>query len=148
MNPLDVPLILLVEDNPDDEALTLRALRMSGVDHRVAVARDGVEAIEYLSGAGGEARPRPALVLLDMKLPKVDGLQVLERIRGNPATELLPVVVLSTSQDEHDIRGAYRKGANSYIHKPVDFLRFAEAVRSLGLYWLMLNESPPLPAAA
>jgi CheY-like chemotaxis protein len=119
---------------------------MSGIEHRVAVVRDGVEAIDYLLGSGSGGEDRPTLVLLDVKLPKVGGLQVLRRIRTDPRTCLLPVVILSTSQDEQDIAGSYRNGANSYIHKPVDFVQFAEAVRNLGLYWLMLNESPPCEA--
>lgn len=143
MTALDLPLILLVEDNPDDEALTLRAMRKSGIAYEIEVVRDGAEAIDYL--ADGE-RALPALVLLDIKLPKVDGLEVLRRLREQERTALLPVVILTTSQDEQDITRGYRLGANSYIHKPVDFVRFADAVRNLGLYWLMLNESPPKEA--
>ena len=142
MNP-EVPLILLVEDNPDDEALTLRAMRKSGIAYAIDVVRDGAEAIDYLLGEGSAERPQPALVLLDIKLPKVDGLEVLQRIRAEKRTSLLPVVILTTSQEEQDIARGYRLGANSYIHKPVDFVRFADAVRNLGLYWLMLNQSPP-----
>jgi CheY-like chemotaxis protein len=139
--------ILLVEDNPRDEALTRRALKKSNVVNEVAVARDGVEALEYLFGtgsdSGGEEKALPQLVLLDLKLPKVDGLQVLQRIRAEERTRRLPVVVFTSSSEEEDVIKSYDLGANSYVRKPVDFGQFLEATRQLGLYWLVLNESPP-----
>jgi CheY-like chemotaxis protein len=139
--------ILLVEDNPDDEALTLRALKKNNVKNEVVVARDGAEALEYLFGsgkyAGRDASVIPQFVLLDLKLPKLDGLEVLRRLRENPRTKLLPVVILTTSNEERDRFAGYDLGANSYIRKPVDFDQFIEAVRQLGLYWLILNEMPP-----
>jgi CheY-like chemotaxis protein len=139
--------ILLVEDNATDEALTIRALKKSNILNAVTVARDGVEALEQLFGsADGSPDPGttlPQLVLLDLKLPKVDGLEVLRRIRGEERTRLLPVVILTTSTEERDLLEGYRLGANSYVKKPVDFAQFADAVRQLGLYWLVLNEQPP-----
>ncbi|HEU0221024.1 MAG TPA: response regulator [Paracoccaceae bacterium] len=139
--------ILLVEDNPDDEALTLRAFRKNNIRNEVFVARDGAEAIEALFGASGPFGPHagvlPQVVLLDLKLPKIDGLDVLRRIRGEPRTELLPVVILTSSKEERDIVEGYRLGANSYVRKPVNFDEFIEAARQLGLYWLLLNESAP-----
>lgn len=139
-------IILLVEDNPDDVELTLRSLSKSKVVNEVVVARDGVEALEYLLGDGGDSGekpfPLPEVVLLDLKLPKVDGLEVLRRIRDHARTKLLPVVVLTSSDEEPDLVESYRLGANSYIRKPVDFVRFAEAIRHLELYWMVLNESP------
>jgi len=136
--------ILLVEDNPDDEALTLRALKKNNISNEVVVAHDGVEAVEILLG-NGNGHPPPAIVLLDLKLPKMDGLEVLRRVRADPRTRLLPVVILTTSKEEQDLINGYQLGANSYIHKPVDFAQFTEAVRQFGLYWLVLNESPPSP---
>jgi CheY-like chemotaxis protein len=133
--------ILLVEDNPDDEALTLRALKKNNLINEVIVAHDGAAALDYLFG---QPQALPAVVLLDLKLPKVDGLEVLKAIRQNPATQLLPVVILTSSREEQDLVNSYRLGANSYIRKPVDFVKFSEAVRQLGLYWLVLNEVPPL----
>lgn len=133
--------ILLVEDNPDDEALTLRALKKNNIFNEVTVARDGQEALDYLFGAGAE-RPAPAVVLLDLKLPKIDGLEVLRRIRADPRTSLQPIVILTSSKEEQDIVSSYSLGANSYIRKPVDFSQFMEAIRQLGLYWLVLNELP------
>ncbi len=133
--------ILLVEDNPDDEALTLRALAKNKIQNEVVVAHDGAEALARLFDGGTALRP--AVVLLDLKLPKVDGIEVLRRIRMAPATELTPVVVLTSSKEEQDLVMSYQLGANSYIRKPVDFLQFTEAVRQLGLYWLILNEAPP-----
>jgi two-component system response regulator len=142
--------ILLVEDNPDDEALTRRALSKNNIQNEVFVARDGAEALDWLFGTGSHAgHPAvPELVLLDLKLPKVDGLEVLRRIRSNPGTRLLPVVILTSSREEKDVVNGYGLGANSYIRKPVDFGQFVEAVRQLGLYWLVLNEPPPRSDAA
>jgi len=139
--------ILLVEDNPDDEALTLRALKKSNIANKVVVARDGAEALDYLFAtgayAGSVARDLPQIIFLDLKLPKVDGLEVLRRLRADKCTKLLPVVILTSSKEEQDIISGYSLGANSYIRKPVDFEKFAESARQLGLYWLVLNESPP-----
>jgi CheY-like chemotaxis protein len=139
--------ILLVEDNPDDEALTIRALRKAHVSNEVIVARDGAEALEYLFAEGKyqgrDMTIQPQIVLLDLKLPKIDGLQVLERIRSDSRTDLIPVVILTTSKEEKDLIGGYRLGANSYVAKPVDFVEFTEAVKSLGMYWLLINERPP-----
>lgn len=132
--------ILLVEDNPDDIELTLRAFRKSNIANEVLVARDGEEALEMILG---EKRVMPTVVLLDLKLPKIDGLEVLRRIRENEETKLLPVVILTSSREENDLINGYRGGANSYIRKPVDFERFIEAVKTLGVYWLILNEPPP-----
>ena len=135
--------ILLVEDNPDDVELTLRVLKTHNLANEVLVARDGVEALEMLHGVGGNAPIKlPTVVLLDLKLPKVDGLEVLRRIRAEPATARLPVVVMTTSREERDIVTSYELGANSYVQKPVGFEAFSEAVRFLGLYWLLLNVSP------
>jgi two-component system response regulator len=139
--------ILLVEDNPDDEVLTLRAFKMNNMLNRVVVARDGVEALEYLFGtgayAGRDPSVNPQVILLDLKLPKVDGLEVLRQLRADPRTHLVPVVVLTSSNEERDLVDSYQLGVNSYIRKPVDFVQFVEAVRQLHLYWLILNESPP-----
>lgn len=135
--------ILLIEDNSDDEVLTLRALRKNNIGNEVAVARDGAEALEYLLGDDADLRPVPVLILLDLKLPKVDGLEVLRRIREHPRTRIVPVVILTTSKEERDLVNGYALGANSYVRKPVDFVQFSEAVRQLGLYWLVLNEGPP-----
>jgi two-component system response regulator len=139
--------ILLVEDNPDDEALTLRALKKNNIMNEVVVAHDGVEALDYLFGtgihAGRDVSNLPQIVLLDLKLPKIDGLEVLRRIRDDERTRLQPVVILTTSNEDRDVIGSYELGANSYIRKPVDFERFMEAVRNLGLYWLVLNIAPP-----
>jgi two-component system, response regulator len=141
--------ILLVEDNPADEALTLRALKKANIANTVVVARDGVEAVEYLipSDQDGATRKLPQLVLLDLKLPKLDGHEVLKRIRANARTRLLPVVILTTSVEDQDRLDGYRLGANGYVRKPVDFTEFAQAVTQLGLYWLVLNERPPLLSA-
>lgn len=139
--------ILLVEDNPADEVLTLRALRNSKVANEVLVARDGVEALACLqlsdSDAPSETSPLPALVLLDLKLPKLDGHEVLRRIRANPRTRFLPVIMLTSSLEERDVTTSYANGVNSYVRKPVDFVQFSEAVRELGLYWLVLNVPAP-----
>ena len=144
---MDQKIILLVEDNPDDEALTLRAIRKHNIANEVIVTRDGAEALEYLFAEGRyigrEAADDPTVVLLDLKLPKVDGIEVLRRVRKHPRTRLLPVVVLTSSKEEQDIINSYSFGANSYIRKPVDFDKFMEAVGSLGMYWLLLNERPP-----
>jgi two-component system response regulator len=141
--------ILLVEDNPKDEALTMRALRKNNIASTVNVVRDGAEALDYLFGdavASSDAAGLPHLVLLDLKLPKVDGLEVLRRIRADRRTQLLPVVVLTTSTEETDRLTSYRLGANSYVRKPVDYAQFVDAVNQLGLYWLVLNEQPPANA--
>ena len=145
-------IILLVEDNPDDVALTLRALKKNKIANKVDVVTDGAEALEYLFGTGKyndhDPSTVPALVLLDLKLPKVDGLEVLRRIRADERTNnLLPVVILTSSTEEQDLISGYKLGANSYIRKPVDFGKFTEAVRQLGLYWLVLNEPPPQAGA-
>jgi len=139
--------ILLVEDNADDEALSMRAFERNKIRNPVVCVRDGQEALDWLFGTGAHADKAPdaraAVVLLDLKLPKVDGLEVLRRIRENPATRLTPVVILTSSTEERDRLSGYSLGANSYIRKPVDFAEFVEAVRQLGLYWLVLNEPPP-----
>jgi two-component system response regulator len=137
--------ILLVEDNPDDEELTLRALNKHHLVNQVVVARDGAEALDYLFGRGPHAgRPlMPELVLLDLKLPKIDGLGVLQQLRANESTKLLPVVILTSSVEDRDRIAGYARGANSYVRKPVDFLEFVEGVRQLGMYWLLLNQPPP-----
>jgi two-component system response regulator len=139
--------ILLVEDNPDDEELTLLAFRQSKLANEIVVVRDGAEALAYLFGTGAQAaqplQELPALVLLDLKLPKVDGLEVLRQIRSTPRTRLLPVVILTSSREEQDVLAGYSLGANSYVQKPVGFEKFTAAVQQLGLYWLLLNEGPP-----
>ena len=132
--------ILLVEDDPDHELLTILALKKSNIANEVRVARDGEEAIKYLFG---EAAIQPQVILLDLKLPKIDGLEVLRRIRASDATRMLPVVVLTSSDEERDVVRSYQLGVNSYIRKPVNFNDFAEATRQLGMYWLVLNECPP-----
>ena len=139
--------ILLVEDNPDDEALTVRALKKNNILNEVAVVRDGVEALDYLFGEGSHAGRDisvvPQVILLDLKLPKLDGLGVLRRLRSDPRTKLLPVVLLTSSNEEEDLAMGYGLGANSYVRKPVDFDQFKDAIRQLSLYWLVLNEPPP-----
>jgi CheY-like chemotaxis protein len=135
--------ILLVEDNPDDEALTLRAFKKSKIRNEVVVMRDGAEALAYLFPSNGDAVPYPALVLLDLNLPKVGGLEVLRKMRADERTHLMPVVVLTSSKLEEDILDSYRNGANAYVRKPVKFSDFAEAVSTLGVFWLLLNEPVP-----
>ncbi|MFH1862063.1 MAG: response regulator [bacterium] len=136
--------ILLVEDNPDDLELTMRALRRDGIVNEIVIARDGVQAIKYLFEGKGAHDP-PVLTMLDLKLPRVDGLEFLRRIRQEEMTRLLPVVVFTSSNEETDLVESYKLGANSYIRKPVDFIEFAQAVKQLHLYWLLLNQSPPVP---
>ncbi len=144
--------ILLIEDNPDDEALTLRALQKNNILNKVVVARDGAEALDYLFCRGAYAQrdplDLPELVLLDLKLPKVDGLEVLKQLRATQETRRLPVVILTSSNEQRDIVTGYDLGANSYIRKPVDFTQFTEAVRQLGVYWLVLNVPPHTPRGA
>jgi two-component system response regulator len=144
---METKIILLVEDNPDDEMLTLRALKKNNIMNEVVVARDGAEALNYLFSIGkyteGDLIKKLAVVLLDLKLPKIDGMEVLRRIRDDEKTKLLPVVILTSSKEEQDLINGYKFGANSYIRKPVDFDKFVEAIRQLGLYWLVLNEVPP-----
>ena len=135
--------IVLVEDNPDDEALTLRAFKKNNIRNEVVVLRDGAEALAYLLPGDGDGRPCPALVLLDLNLPKIGGLEVLRRMRADEQTRLIPVVVLTSSKLEEDILDSYRNGANAYVRKPVNFADFAEAVRALGVFWLLLNEPVP-----
>ena len=141
-------IILLVEDNPDDVELTLRAFRKNNILNNVVVAGDGVAALDYLFGegeyAGRDTKELPIVVLLDLKLPKLDGLEVLRRIRQDQRTKLLPVVILTSSLEEQDLVNGYRSGANSYVRKPVDFERFIEAIKHIGLYWLLWNEPPPV----
>ena len=141
-------MILIVEDNPDDEALTIRALRKNHIGNRLVVVRDGAEALDFLfcTGVYSNRNPHdlPQTILLDLKLPKVDGLEVLKRIRADERTSLLPVVILTSSNEERDIVQSYKNGANSYVRKPVDFNEFIDAARQLGLYWLVINEAPPL----
>ena len=140
-------MILIVEDNPDDEALTIRALRKNNIGNRLVVVRDGVEALDFLFCTGTyadrDARDLPQTILLDLKLPKMDGLEVLKRIRADKRTSLLPVVILTSSKEEQDLLQSYKNGANSYVRKPVNFNEFLDAARQLGLYWLVLNETPP-----
>lgn len=140
-------IILLVEDNPDDEKLTLRALHKNNISNEVVVAHDGVEALGYLLGSesqvGNNSNPLPQVVLLDLNLPKLNGLEVLRRLRADERTKLLPVVILTSSNEEQDRISGYALGANSYVRKPIDFSQFVEAARQLGLYWLVLNEAPP-----
>jgi two-component system, response regulator len=142
-------IILLIEDNPDDEVLTLRALQRNNIKNDVVVVRDGAEALDYLFGtgsyAGRDLTVMPQVTLLDLKLPKVDGLEVLRQLRANELTHLLPVVILTSSNEEQDRVNGYGLGANSYVRKPIDFGQFIEAVRQLGLYWLLLNEPAPVP---
>ena len=140
-------IILLVEDNPDDELLAIRALKKNNIMNEVVIARDGSEALDYLFGTGAhegrDMSEMPQVILLDLKLPRIDGIEVLRRLRKDDRTKLLPVVILTSSKEERDLSECYRLGANSYIRKPVDFAQFTEAIKQLGLYWLVLNESPP-----
>jgi two-component system response regulator len=144
---MDKKTILLVEDNTDDEVLTIHALKESNVPNEVVVARDGVEALDYLFGKGSyssrDASVMPDLILLDLKLPWINGLEVLQRIRADERTKLLPVVILTSSKEESDLIQSYKLGANSYIRKTVDFVQFRDAIQQLGLYWLVLNVAPP-----
>ena len=147
MKDMEEKIILLIEDNPDDEALTLRALKKNNIKNEVVVAHDGAEALDYLFGTGSytgrDLTIMPQLTLLDLKLPKVDGLEVLRRLRADELTRLLPVVILTSSNEEQDRIHGYGLGANSYVRKPIDFGQFMDAVRQLGLYWLILNEPAP-----
>ena len=140
-------MILLVEDNPDDEALTMRALKQSKLANEIVITRDGNEALEFLFAtgqyAGRDVSHTPAVILLDLKLPKLSGLEVLQRLRADPRTKLIPVVVLTSSSEDEDMMRSYELGANSYVRKPVVFGRFADAVSQLGLYWMLLNQPPP-----
>lgn len=140
--------ILLVEDNPDDEALAIRALQRYHISNEIIVAHDGVEALDYLFGTGiyegRDISVKPTVILLDLKLPRIDGLEVLRRLRDDDRTRLLPIVILTTSNEEQDMLSSYSLGCNSYIRKPVDFIQFSEAIRQLGMYWLLMNELPPL----
>ena len=144
---MEEKMILLVEDNADDEALTLRALKKNNIGNTVVVVRDGAEALDFLFCSGiyadRDPRDKPQVILLDLKLPKVDGLEVLRRIRADPSTRTLPVVILTSSKEEQDVVNSYLIGVNSYVRKPVDFIQFVEAIRQLGLYWLVLNETAP-----
>ncbi len=139
-------MILLVEDNPNDEELTLRALRKANIANQVAIARDGQEALDFLFATGkyaGREPTMPAVVLLDLKLPKLDGIDVLQRIRADPRTKLIPVVVLTSSSEDEDMVRSYQSGANSYVRKPIEFSAFANAVTQLGMYWVLINQTPP-----
>ena len=136
--------ILLVEDNPDDEALTVRAFSRSNVANELDVVRDGQQALDYIFGTDEKpAMPAPALILLDLKLPKIDGIDVLKKVRGDSRTKMIPVVILTSSNEDSDLIAGYGNGANSYVRKPVDFEQFADSVKQMGLYWLVVNESPP-----
>ncbi len=141
-------IILLVEDNPDDEALAIRALKRNHISNKIVVAHDGVEALDFMFGTGmytgRDISIKPTVILLDLKLPRVDGIEVLRRLREDDRTKLVPVVVLTTSSEEQDMLDSYSLGCNSYIRKPVDFIQFSEAIRQLGMYWLLMNEPPPI----
>jgi len=141
-------IILLVDDNSDDVALTIRAFKKNNIGNKIIVAKDGVEALDYLFGmgvhAGRDMKDLPAIILLDLKLPKIDGLEVLKRIRQDERTKMIPVVILTSSGEEKDVLSGYSLGANSYVRKPVEFDQFVEAMRHLGLYWLLWNEPPPV----
>jgi CheY-like chemotaxis protein len=141
-------ILLLVEDNPDDEELTLLAFEQNSSAHDVVVARDGIEALDYLFGTGSytgrDTSTMPALILLDLQLPRINGLEVLQRLRADPRTKLVPIVILTTSNEQQDLINSYSLGCNSYIRKPVDYTQFVTAVQQLGMYWLLLNEAPPM----
>jgi CheY-like chemotaxis protein len=141
-------IILLVEDNPDDEALAIRALKRNHISNEIVVAHDGVEALDFMFGTGIYAERdisvKPTVILLDLKLPRVDGIEVLRRLREDERTKLVPVVILTTSSEEQDMLDSYSLGCNSYIRKPVDFIQFSDAIRQLGMYWLLMNEPPPI----
>jgi CheY-like chemotaxis protein len=141
-------IILLVEDNPDDEALAIRALKRNHISNEIVVAHDGVEALDFMFGTGmyvgRNISIKPTVILLDLKLPRIDGIEVLRRLREDDRTKLVPVVVLTTSSEEQDMLDSYSLGCNSYIRKPVDFIQFSEAIRQLGMYWLLMNEPPPI----
>lgn len=143
---VNTTIILLVEDNSDDEALTMRAFKKSNLRNEVIVVRDGAEALDFLFGIGDfegrDLNVMPHLILLDLKLPKIDGLEVLRRLRADPRTKLLPVVILTSSKEQEDMIRGYSLGANSYVRKPIDFNQFIESIQQLGLYWLVLNEFP------
>jgi two-component system response regulator len=145
---MDNKIILLVEDNPDDVELTLRAFKQNNIFNKVVIAKNGVEALDYLFGkgiyAGRDVKDLPVVTLLDLKLPKINGMEVLKTMRQNELTKLLPVVILTSSAQEEDVASGYKLGANSYVRKPVDFKEFAVAIKSLGLYWLIWNEPPPV----
>jgi len=143
-------IILLVEDNPSDEKLTVRAFKKAGIANEVFVVRDGAEALDYLFATGSHMGRTglPSIILLDLKLPRLDGLEVLRRIRADERTKLLPVVILTSSKEDEDIARSYSLGANAYVRKPVEFARFIEAARALGLFWLLLNEPPPTRLAS
>jgi two-component system response regulator len=149
MKKMTMKSILLVEDNPDDEALTLRALEKNHISNDIIVARDGVEALDYLFGTGAYAsrdtRDTPQVILLDINLPRINGLEVLRRLRADPRMEHVPVVILTSSTEEDDMLKGYQNGANSYVRKPVNFNEFIDVVRNLGMYWLLLNELPTRP---
>jgi two-component system response regulator len=146
-NAMEEKIILLVEDNPDDVELTLRAFKKNNILNPVIIAKDGVEALDFLFGtgtyAGRNLKELPVVILLDLKLPKIDGMEVLKRIRQDERTKLIPVVILTSSMEENDMINGYSIGANSYIRKPVEFSQFVEAMRQIGFYWLLLNEPPP-----
>jgi two-component system response regulator len=145
-------IILLVEDNPTDEKLTMRAFKKSGIANEIFVVRDGAEALDFVFATGAHAarmtQELPSIILLDLKLPRIDGLEVLRRIRANERTKLLPVVVLTSSKEDEDIARSYSLGANAYVRKPVEFAEFVEAAKTLGLFWLLLNEPPPVRPAS
>jgi len=142
----ETKVILLVEDNPDDEALTLRAFAKNNIGNRIVIVRDGAEALDWLFKRGqyaGRQDPEPQIVLLDLKLPKVDGLEVLRQMRDDPRTKLMPVVILTSSREQRDVIDGYKLGVNAYIQKPVDFDEFRKVIEQIGMFWLVVNEAPP-----